>query len=100
MRLALSKIKSQLFKALLKQAVRPAGMLCLLGLLVPCAHGQPTHRVGLADNRDGYESTQYRTQSEAIIEQSGQRLPLAEQASAAQLGLPQIDQPLRSAPYK
>lgn len=72
-------------------------MLCLLGLLVPCAHGQPTHRVGLADNRDGYESTQYRTQSEAIIEQSGQRLPLAEQASAAQLGLPQIDQPLRSA---
>ena len=100
MRLALSKIKSQPFTGLLNQAVTPVKMLCLLGLLVPFvmpfAHGQATHRVGLADNRDGYDSTEYKTQSEAILEQSGQRLPLAEQASVPQLGLPRIAAPLRS----
>jgi cytochrome c peroxidase len=100
MRLALSKVKSEPFAGLLKQMKKLRDLL-FLGLAlalhsVPYAHGQAAHRVGLADNREGYESTQYKTQSEAVLEQSGQRLPLAEQASAAQLGLPRIPKALRS----
>lgn len=52
------------------------------------------HRVGLADDREGYERTDYSTRSEAVLTQKGARLPLAQLANQAPLGLPPLPEVL------
>jgi len=70
-------------------------MTVLLGAPGTLAEG--THRVGLADDRDGYESVSYATNSEAILEHMGTRLPLAELANTPQAGLPELVANLQAA---
>ena len=96
MRLALSKIKSQLFSTLICGLATAVMVMGISAALVPLAQGQPDHRVGLADNREGYESEHYVSRSEAIIEQNGQQLSMASEPHAHQLGLPKLTHPLRA----
>jgi len=96
MRLALSKIKSQLFSTLIWGFATAIKVMGIGVVLVPLAQGQSDHRVGLADNREGYESEHYVSRSEAIIEQSGQQLSMANEPHAHQLGLPKLSHPLRA----
>ena len=51
----------------------------------------------MADNREGYESPHYATNSEAILETFGERPPLADIANAIQKGLPGTNMTLRAA---
>lgn len=96
MRLALSDRKSQLFNTLSQALVVAAKATGMAAFLVSAVSGETSHRVGLADNRDGYDSEHYVTQSEAILERAGRPLALTSKSHATQLGLPELTKPLRA----
>ena len=50
----------------------------------------PVHKVGMADSREGYESTNYQTRSEAIVESRGVRQHLRQMTLDLPIGLPPI----------
>ena len=75
-------------------AIGRCGALALLMAAEAFAESSGAHRVGLADYREGYDSAQYATRSEAILTAKGAPLPLAELANAAPLGLPPLSQSL------
>ena len=60
-------------------AARALAVFCLTAGALGAGElaAQAEHRVGLADHRGGYESSDYATESEAILEHLGARLPLA-----------------------
>lgn len=68
----------------------------LLMLLGSCLAGaaQPPARVGTGDVRQGYESVDYQTDTRAVDTRLGARLPLAEMAGRALLGLPMLESTL------
>ncbi len=98
----LMKILPYPFPAGLQRRCAAATTMACLGLMAVFWGSQATatpagqenvgarHRVGLADDREGYESTNYRTRSEAVLTQKGARLPLAQLANQTPLGLPPL----------
>ena len=79
-------------------AARALAVFCLTAGALGAGElaAQAEHRVGLADHRGGYESSDYATESEAILEHLGARLPLASLASSPPLGLPTLTEPLQA----
>lgn len=76
---------------------RALGLAMAVLLGAPGTMADGTHRVGLADDRNGYESVSYATKSEAILEHMGTRLPLADIANTPQAGLPALEARLQAA---
>ncbi len=75
-----------------------ACLLCLplAGVLtgIQSAYADSTHRVGLGDSREGYESVSYITDSKVVIQTLGERQPLYELSVTPPLGLPAVTRQL------
>lgn len=69
-----------------------AGMVLLLAFVADA--GVAAQRLGPGDDREGYESSDYRSQSAMLNPVHGSRLSLAQLAQAPPLGLPALPQEL------